>query len=56
VGRSGIGKNRKRPDSFGCIDVLEGNKPRFMVNPFVAKCHKDTKHLQVNCCSKKLVH
>jgi len=40
VGRSGIGKNRKRPDSFGCIDVLEGNKPRFMVNPFVAKCHK----------------
>ena len=40
VGRSGSGRKRKRPYSFMRIDVRAGNKPKFIVNPFVAEWHQ----------------
>ncbi|MEM8832867.1 MAG: metallophosphoesterase [Cyanobacteria bacterium P01_G01_bin.19] len=44
VGRSGSGKNRKRPYSFLRIDVKSGDKPQFKINPFVAEWHKRQWH------------
>ena len=37
VGRNGKGSDKKRPYSFLRIDVREGNRPQFTVNPFVAE-------------------
>ncbi len=39
VGRSGSGRDKKRPYSFLRIDVQAGDQPKFTVNPFVAEWH-----------------
>lgn len=40
VGRNGSRKNCKRPYSFLRIDVRAGNKPQFVINPYVAQWHQ----------------
>ncbi|MCC0176435.1 metallophosphoesterase [Waterburya agarophytonicola K14] len=44
VGRSGSGRHHKRPYSFLRIDVEDGDKPRFTINPFVAEWHQRQWH------------
>ena len=44
VGRTGSGRNHKRPYSFLRIDVRAGEKPQFIVNPFVAEWHQRQWH------------
>jgi len=44
VGRSGSGRNRKRPYSFLRIDVQAGEQPKFVVNPYIAQWHKRRWH------------
>ncbi|MDJ0691730.1 MAG: metallophosphoesterase [Xenococcaceae cyanobacterium MO_188.B32] len=40
LGRNGSGKNKKRPYSFLRIDVRAGDKPEFIVKPYVAEWHQ----------------
>ena len=40
LGRNGSGKKKKRPYSFLRIDVRAGNKPKFIVKPYVAEWHR----------------
>ena len=44
VGRHGKGKNRKRPYSFLRIDVKAGDRPKFVVHPFVAEWYQKQWH------------
>jgi predicted phosphodiesterase len=44
LGRSGRGKNKKRPYSCLRIDVQGGNKAKFTVNPYVAEWHQRQWH------------
>lgn len=40
IGRSGKGKQKKRPYSFLRIDVQAGDEPKFKVKPYVAQWHR----------------